>query len=280
MTRAQREPVHPFLDRRGPIGFAHRGGSESAPENTLPAFAAAVELGYLYLETDVHLTRDGVVVAFHDARIDRVTDGRGAIAELSIAELETADAGHAFTPDGGRTHPFRGRGVTVPRLERLLERWPQARLNIDPKSDAVVEPLAALIERHAAWSRVCIGSFSDRRLRRVRALARGHACTSKGPHAIAVARAVAGLGRIPRAHADCVPVPVRHGPFPIVTRRFVAAAHRAALPVHVWTIDDEATMHRLLDLGVDGIMTDRPGLLREVFAQRGHDVAGSPPPAP
>ncbi|MBI5105465.1 MAG: glycerophosphodiester phosphodiesterase [Solirubrobacterales bacterium] len=269
-----RRRTHPFLDHPGPLAIAHRGGAGEAPENTLPAFAAAVELGYRHLETDVHLTRDGVLVAFHDAALDRVTDGTGAIAQLRLADVRAADAGHAFTPDGGRTFPFRGAGVQVPTLEELLAAWPATFLNIDPKSDTCVAPLAALLDRHAAWDRVCLGAFSDARLRSLRALGRGRACTSMGPRAVALARAASAAGRVPRLGADCVQVPPRHGRVPIVTARFVAAAHRAGLPVHVWTIDDEAEMERLLDLGVDGVMTDELRLLRSVLLRRGAWRAG------
>jgi glycerophosphoryl diester phosphodiesterase len=260
--------THAFLDGPAPVAFAHRGGADEAPENTLEAFAAAVALGYRYLETDAHLTRDGVLVACHDARLERITDRRGAIAELTIADVEAADAGYWFTHDGGRTFPFRGRGVRLPGLEDLLARWPSCRVNIDPKTDACVAPLVALLDRLAAWERVCIGSFSDRRLQRIRRLGRGRACTSMGPAAVLLARTAAVAGRMPRQGADCVQVPVRYRGIPIVTARCVAAAHRARLPVHVWTIDDEAAMHALLDLGVDGIMTDRPRLLRDVLARR------------
>lgn len=266
---------HPFLDVSGPVAFAHRGGMGEAPENTLPAFEAAWALGYRYLETDTHVTRDGVLVAFHDPSLDRVTDSAGAIADLEWAEVEAADAGYAFSPDGGRSFPFRGRGVRVPRLEQLLARWPVARVNIDPKSDACVVPLVTLIDRLGAWDRVCFGSFSDSRLRRIRALSAGRACTSMGPHAVAVARAAATVGLVPRRGAACIQVPRRHGRIAIVTARFVAAAHRAGLPVHVWTVNDEAQMHALLDLGVDGIMTDRLRLLRAVFASRGCSAVGA-----
>jgi glycerophosphoryl diester phosphodiesterase len=265
---------HRFLDRTAPIAFAHRGGAGEAPENTLAAFALAVELGYRYLETDAHLTRDGVLVAFHDPRLDRVTDRIGAIAELDIADVEAADAGHAFSTDGGRSFPFRGRGVRVPRVEELLVCWPEAQVNIDPKSDACVDPLVELIDRLRAWDRVCIGSFSDRRLRRVRELSRGRACTSMGPHAVALARAASCVGLMPRQGADCVQVPIRKGRVEIVTARFVRAAHRAGLPVHVWTVSDETLINELLDLGVDGIMTDRLRLLRGVFGDRGLALGG------
>jgi glycerophosphoryl diester phosphodiesterase len=273
-VRARRHGLHPFLDRPGPIAVAHRGGAEEAPENTLEAFGAAVALGYRYLETDAHVSRDGVVVAFHDARLDDSTDRTGAIAALSIAEIAEADAGYVFSPDGGRSHPFRARGIRIPRLEELLLRWPEARVNIDPKTDACVEPLVAMIDRLGAWDRIGIGSFSDRRLRRIRALSRGRACTSMGPRAVAAARAAALCGSMPRQGADCVQVPLRRGPIPIVTAGFVRAAHRAGLPVHVWTVNAESSMHELLDLGVDGIMTDRPRHLRDVFAARGLALAG------
>ena len=159
--------------------------------------------------------------------------------------------------------------MRVPRLEELLLRWPQARVNIDPKADASVEPLVALIDRLGAWDRVCVGSFSDRRLRRVRALSQGRACTSMGPVAVAVARSLSLTGRMPRQGAQCIQVPIHSGRIRIVSRRFVRAAHLAALAVHVWTVNERSTMHELLDLGVDGIMTDRPRVLRDVFVERG-----------
>jgi glycerophosphoryl diester phosphodiesterase len=272
----RRHGLHPYLDQPAPIAIAHRGGAEEAPQNTLAAFGAAVALGYRYLETDAHVTRDGVVVAFHDPRLDTITDRAGAIAALSITEVEAADAGYHFSLDNGDSFPFRGRGLRIPRLEELLLRWPQARVNIDPKADACVQPLVALVDRLGAWDRVAFGAFSDRRLRRLRALSRGLACTSMGPRAVAVARTAALCGRMPRQHADCIQVPPRRGPIRIVTARFVRAAHRAGLPVHVWTVNDESPMHDLLDVGVDGIITDRPSLLRDVLAARGLPVADGP----
>jgi glycerophosphoryl diester phosphodiesterase len=267
------EDVHAFLDEPGPIAFAHRGGADEAPENTLAAFEIAVALGYRYLETDAYITRDGVLVAFHDARLDRVTDRVGAIAQLSIAEVGAADAGYAFSRDGGTTFPFRGREIGIPRLEEILLRWPDVRVNIDPKADGCVAPLAALLDRLDAWHRVCVGSFSDRRLHQMRRFGRGRACTSMSPREVGLARLAATAGVMPRLGADCIQVPPRRGPVPIVTRRFVAAAHRAGLPVHVWTINEEAAMNRLLDLGVDGIMSDRLRLLRDVFGRRGLQLA-------
>ncbi|MGO9973267.1 MAG: glycerophosphodiester phosphodiesterase [Solirubrobacteraceae bacterium] len=267
--------MHAYLADPGPVAFAHRGGAGDAPENTLAAFEIARQLGYRYLETDVHLTRDGALVAFHDDRLDRVTDRTGAISELDIDEVLAADAGYTFSPDGGRTFPFRGCGIRVPRMAEILAQWPDARVNIDPKSDACVEPLAVLLDELEAWERVCVGSFSDQRLHRIRRLARGRACTSMGPRAVTVVRLASETGRMPRLGAHCIQVPISQGPVRIVTGRFVAAAHRAGLRVHVWTINDERTIDELLDLGVDGIMTDQLRVLSGVFAGRGLTLDGS-----
>lgn len=258
-----------FLDHPGPIAFAHRGGSLDAPENTMPAFEAAVAAGYRYLETDVHLTADGQLVAFHDASLDRVTDMRGKLIDLPLRRIQEADAGYSFTLDEGETHPYRGRGITVPTLEELLSRWPEVRVNIDPKEDFSVDALVALLKRMNAFDRVCIGSFSDRRLLRVRALAGRAVCTSMGRNAVVMAWVLARLGRMARVDADCIQVPVLWREARIVDNHLIRAAHRAGLPVHVWTVNDADEMRTLLDDGVDGIMTDRPAVLRDVLIERG-----------
>ena len=246
--------TYTYLDHDGPIPFAHRGGACEAPENTMPAFEHAVRLGYRYVETDVHVTADGVLLAFHDDRLDRVTDRQGVISSLPWAEVRRARV------DGREP---------IPRLEDLLSTWPDLRVNIDPKHDGAVESLAEVLTRCDAVDRVCVGAFSDKRIARVRALVGERLCTSAGPRQ--VARMVAAARGVPggRVTAACLQVPTRQGRIPLVTRRFVGAAHRRGLPVHVWTIDDAAEMERLLDLGVDGIMTDRPQVLREVLEHRG-----------
>ncbi len=259
----------PYLTSDGPLAFAHRGGSKERPENTMESLTAAVELGYLHLETDTQMTRDGVLLAFHDETLDRVTDLHGPVSEHTLAEVRRADAGYSFSLDGGRTHPFRGRGVTVPTLEEVLLAFPATRFNIDAKQERVVAPLAALIHRLGADDRICIGSFRDARLRRFRRLSRGRICTSMGRTSIIAARLTSLAGRMPALGADCVQVPTAQWGVRIVDRGFVQAAHRGGLQVHVWTIDDRPTMERLLDLGVDGIMSDRPTLLREVLQARG-----------
>jgi glycerophosphoryl diester phosphodiesterase len=257
-----------FLDHATPIAIAHRGGAEELPENTLLAFDAAVELGYHHLETDAHLSGDGVVFSFHDHVLDRVTDRRGRLSRLSSEEILGADAAYHFSPDG-RTFPLRGTGVRIPTMEEVLTRWPGVFVNIDTKSDAVVAPLVELLRRLDAFDRVCIGSFSDERLRRVRRLSGGRVCTSMGPRGITTAWLASRTGRMPRLQADCVQVPIRARRLVVVDRRFVDSAHRAGLQVHVWTIDDAAEMSHVLDLGVDAVMTDRPRLLRDVLTARG-----------
>ncbi len=243
-----------FLSQAEPIAFAHRGGAGDWPENTLPAFAAAVALGYRYVETDVHVTADGVLCAFHDDKLDRVTDRTGVIAELAWSEVAQARV------DG--TEP-------IPTLDQLLETWPDLRINIDPKHDSAVDALAATLRRHQAVERVCIGAFSDRRLARLRRLLGPRLCTSMGPRSVARLKAASFGPPVGPFEAACVQVPPSQGPAPLVDARFVAAAHRRQLPVHVWTIDDRAEMERLLDLGVDGIMTDRPAELKAVLVERG-----------
>jgi glycerophosphoryl diester phosphodiesterase len=240
-----------FLDHHGVLAFAHRGGALEAPENTMTAFEYAVGLGYRYLETDAYATRDGVLISFHDDKLDRVTDAKGKV------EASTWD-------DVGRARI--GGVEPIPLLEDLLARWPDVRINIDPKHDAAVAPLIALIKRMGAEDRVCIGSFSDKRIRQVVDAFDGRVCTSFGPAGIL--RLKTGWpGR--RVAQGCAQVPVRANNVTIVTRRFVEAAERLGLHVHVWTIDDEAEMNRLLDLGVHGLMTDRPAVLKRVLVERG-----------
>jgi glycerophosphoryl diester phosphodiesterase len=248
----------PFLDSPGVLAFAHRGAhgpdAGGVVENTMAAFEAAVRLGYRYVETDVHLTADGVLVAFHDARLDRVTDRKGKIADLPWSEVERA----RLAGDEG-----------VPLFEDLLGSWPDLRVNVEPKADAAVEPLAAVVERTGSIARVCTGSFSGRRMARLRKRLGPRLCTSLGPLGTVQLRVASfGVPTGPLA-AACAQVPVRQGPVPVVDGRFVAAAHRRGLQVHVWTIDEAGEMERLLDLGVDGLMTDRPVLLKEVLTARG-----------
>ncbi len=242
--------LHPYLDWDGPIPFAHRGGASDVPENTLPAFQYAIDHGYRYVETDVQVTADGVLVAFHDNDLSRTCGRQARISELPWSEVRTA------LVDG--TAP-------IPLLEEMLGEWPELRVNIDCKSNAAVEALVATLRRCDALDRVCVGAFSDIRMRKLRSLLGDRLCTALAPAGVAALR----FGRPRRAGGDAAQVPTAQGRLTVVNEAFVGRAHSLGIKVHVWTIDDPAEMHRLLDLGVDGLMTDKPLVLRDVFEERG-----------
>jgi glycerophosphoryl diester phosphodiesterase len=247
---------HPFLDVDGPIAFAHRGGLSVAPENTMAAFQDAVSLGYTHVETDVHVTSDGILVAFHDDGLLRTCGIDASIEQTPWSELKDARV------DGREP---------IPLLEDILATWPGLRVNIDCKTADAEDALIATLVRLDCLDRVCVGSFSDRRLRRFRSHFGEALCTSTGPREVAslvlASRTRHTLARTGPARA--AQVPVSQGPVPVVTRAFVSCAHRLGLQVHVWTVDDPAEIARLLDTGVDGIMSDDTRALRDVFTARG-----------
>ncbi|WP_225836623.1 glycerophosphodiester phosphodiesterase [Streptomyces sp. NK08204] len=246
---------HPYLDHPGPIPFAHRGGAADGLENTAAQFRRAVELGYRYMETDVHATADGRLVAFHDATLDRVTDGMGRIGDLPWEEVRHARV-------GGRE--------PVPLFEELLETFPDVRWNVDMKAESALRPLLELIERTQAWDRVCVGSFSEARVVRAQRLAGPRLATSFGTRGVLSLRLRSlGLPVAVRRSAVAAQVPQAQSGVPVVDHRFVRTAHALGLQVHVWTINEPERMHRLLDLGVDGIMTDHIDTLRKVMEDRG-----------
>ena len=243
------------------VAMAHRGGAYhpglEGLENTLTAFRHAVDLGYRYLETDVHATRDGTLLAFHDAVLDRVTEHRGQVERLTYAEVAEALI-------GGREQ--------IPTMASLLEEFPETCFNIDLKADGAVEPLAALVESAQAHDRVCVGSFSQRRIVRFRRLVGPRVATASGPAGVVAFRLLphARLVRLlARPSGAVLQVPHRRPGITVVTPGFVRRAHALGKHVHVWTVDDPAEMHHLLDLGVDGLITDRTDLLREVLVARG-----------
>lgn len=250
---------HPFayLDSPMPIAFAHRGGAAHGDENTAEAFARAVALGYRYVETDVHATADGVAVVFHDPTLDRLTGVKGRIAEMNWADLASIRVGGA---------------AIVPRLDDVLGSWPDVRFNIDVKSDGGVEPTIAELARTGVTDRVLLASFSDARLDRLRALAGPRIATSLGMRGVARLRLASLTGRPVKLPPSVVAaqVPPRYAGVPVVDRRFIEYARRLGLHVHVWTIDEPDQMDGLLDLGVDGIMTDHVDVLRDVYLRRGH----------
>ena len=249
-----------FLDGPGPVAMAHRGGAIEHLENTLPAFEACVDMGYRYLETDVRVTADGVLVVFHDPTLERVTDRTGRIESLPWAEVSAARI-------GGRE--------PILRLEDLLGAWPDVRFNLDIKAAGVLAPLVRTVRRLAITDRICLGSFSDARIAAARRLFGPSVCTALGPRGVAALRLssysprAAGLVRI---QAGVAQVPLQLGGRALLDERFLAAAHARDLQVHVWTVDTEEETTAMLDLGVDGVMTDRPAMLRELLEKRGQWV--------
>jgi glycerophosphoryl diester phosphodiesterase len=248
-------PRFAFLDHPGPIPFAHRGGGREQPENSMAAFAHAVGLGFRYVETDVQATRDGVAVLFHDLTLDALTDRVGRIADHTWGELRQARI-------AGRE--------PLARLDDLLAAWPDLRVNLEPKTDQAVDALAEAVRRTGALSRVCVGSFSGARVHRTRKLLGPELCTSLGPLGVTRLRlASLGVSAGRRFVEAAAQVATHHYGLRVVDSAFLKAAERHGLQVHVWTIDREADMERLLDLGVDGIMSGRPSALRAVLQRRG-----------
>lgn len=252
--RGDRAPGHPYF-ATGFQAFAHRGGIwPGIGENSLAAFARAGEAGFVHLETDVHVTADGVLVAFHDESLERVTDGHGLVAERTIAELAEIRIGGT---DG------------IPLLAELLEAFPRAFFNIDLKAPGAVAPLAALLKETGAQQRVCVSSFSRARISAFRRLAPEVATGLSRFGVVALWLGLPGLTRLLHGQAAQVPARFYRDRLPLVTSRFVRTAHRHGIRVHVWTINDAPTMDALLELGVDGIVTDQPDVLRDVLRQRG-----------
>jgi glycerophosphoryl diester phosphodiesterase len=243
-------PTHPFLVGAHPLALAHRGGAAESAENSPLAFQHAVDLGYRWIETDVRATIDGHAVVFHDATLDRTTDAQGSVAAVPLALVRSARMSDGQAP------------IT---LADALRRWPEVRFNVDVKSDDTVAAFLRAVADADAWDRVCAAAFSTARLTQLRALAGARLATSMGPSE--VTRLL--LGAPDRSPACAAQVPHRARGVPLVTRRFVRQAHRRGLHVHVWTVNEPDEMRTLLDLGVDGLITDRPTLLREVLISRG-----------
>ncbi|MGW6569253.1 glycerophosphodiester phosphodiesterase family protein [Streptomyces sp. NPDC054975] len=251
MTRVR----HPYLDHPSPIPFAHRGGAADGLENTATAFRRAAQAGYRYFETDVHTTADGALVAFHDSTLDRVTDATGRIRDLPWAAVREARV-------AGKE--------PLALFEELLEEFPDARWNVDLKAESSLLPLVDLIRRTGAWDRVCVGSFTEGRVARAQRLAGARLATSYGVKGVLGLRLRSlGIPAAIRAGAVAAQVPESQSGIPVVDRRFVREAHARGLQVHVWTVNDPERMNVLLDLGVDGIMTDHLETLRTVLTERG-----------
>ena len=253
-----------------PLIYAHRGGAALRPENTIAAFDHGLACGAEGLEFDVHLSRDGIVVIHHDDTLDRTTNGRGPLAALTAAELEALDAGYHFEDEDDTGFPFRGQGIGVPTFREVLRRYPGARLIIEMKvgGEELARRVVDEVRAAGAADRVAVGSFYPEAIRAVRryepAIATGAA---KEETRWALYRAWIGLGIGATPYRE-FQVPEWAGYTPIVTRRFVNAAHRAGIPVKVWTVNGAEDMRRLVAVGVDALITDRPDVARSVVDAR------------
>ncbi|MCC7033424.1 MAG: glycerophosphodiester phosphodiesterase [Acidobacteria bacterium] len=265
----------PAFQSDHPLVFAHRGGAALAPENTLIAFENGLAHGADGMELDVHLSRDGVPVVIHDGTVDRTTSGTGSVASFTAAELAALDAGHRFARDGG--YPFRDRGHGVPTLEAVLARWPAARVIIEMKNGTPALGTAAVevVRRVGAQSRVCLGSFQQEALDAVRVLAPDVATGASLPEARRALRRswVRWPFRPPRPYV-AFQVPEWSGRTRVVSPAFVRQVHREGQVVQVWVVDRESDARRLLDMGVDGLISDRPDV---IVPFRNRRAAASPP---
>lgn len=253
-----------------PLVFAHRGGGGLFPENTLEAFKYSVEMGVDVLELDVHSTLDGKLVVLHDRTIDRTTNGQGNVKDLTLENLKRLDAGYKFTTDGGQTFPFRGKGITIPTLEEILAAFPSMTFNIEPKQQtpSITKPLCAILREKNATGNVIVGSFRQEVLDEFRAEC-SEVATSASPSEVSqfLAYYKTGIASSYAPPMQALQVPENVGYLNVVSKDFVDAAHKLNLKVHVWTINKPEDMQRLLEMGVDGIMTDYPDKLLELLGR-------------
>lgn len=250
---------YPFLEHDGVLAFSHRGGAGDWPENTMAAFQHSIDLGYRYLETDVHLSADGILFAFHDDNLKERTGLDANIADLDACDID------ALLVDGV---------LPIPRFTDVVTTWPTARLNVDTKSDASVVPLIEMIREHNLIDRICVGSFADRRIKMCRRELGPDLCTSMGQREVArLLLASRGLADPSLLVAACAQIPQKYG-VTVTTPAVVEQAHACGIQVHVWTIDEPDDMRQLLDIEVDGIMTDKPEILRQVLINRNEWAPG------
>jgi glycerophosphoryl diester phosphodiesterase len=266
-------PEHPYFrqDAHGrPLVIAHRGGAGLWPENTLHAFERAAELGVDVIETDVRTTADGELVLIHDEAVNRTTDGSGRVRQFTLAELKRLDAGYRWSPDGGRSFPLRGRGLTVPTLREVFAALPSTRFNIEPKDSEppIAAPLCRLIREHGMTARVMVAAFRDSSMEQFRREC-PEVATSAGTAEVAgfLSLQRAGLADSYGPGMQALQVPEWAGSLRVLSAEFVAAAHARNLRVHAWTVNSEDDMRRLIGLDVDGVMTDYPDRLLKVLGR-------------
>jgi glycerophosphoryl diester phosphodiesterase len=276
MAFSQSATDTPFAEKiqRRPLVMAHRGGAGLWPENTMHSFERAVDLGVDVLETEIQGTADNILVLMHDSTVDRTTNGSGPISSFTLEELKTLDAGYNWSTDGGQTFPFRGSGITVPTLEELCTALPTVRINIDIKQEkpSLVASLCKTIRTFDMVDKVMVASFSSKVLKAFR---RGcpEVTTSAGTGEVALffLMNLVFLGGFYRSGFQAFQIPEHSSGLRVLTKRFVKTAHDLNLAVHVWTINETMDMQRLLELGVDGIITDYPDRLISLLREPGDD---------
>ncbi len=245
---------HPYLADQDFICFAHRGGGAEQRENSSSAFSAAVAMGYRYIETDVQATADGTLIVFHDDTLDRTTDGSGTISALPYSAVREALIG----------------GVEpIMTLEQALEEYPEVCFNVDIKTEKALAPTLDLLARMKCFERICLASFSDNRLARVRQHLGPKVCTSAGPKGVFALKLSSWGAPLPTPAVHCAQVPIAEYGITIVTSGFIKHCNNMDIAVHVWTIDNEDEMRRLIRLGVNGLISDRPTLLKQVAMEEG-----------
>ena len=259
---------HPYLQRNGILVIAHRGGGGLAPENTMEAFRKGVALGSDILELDIRASEDGVLMVIHDESVERISNGDGNVHQKNLKYLKELDAGYRWTNDGGKTYPFRDRGITIPTLEELFQEFPDMRMNIDikQKSPSIVEPFGHLIRKYRREDRTLVASFDHDTLEHFRTIF-PEVLTAAGEKEARrfIYMHLFGLGWLAPLKCAAFQLPEFNGNMRILTKRFIRAAHRRGMQVHPWTIDSYKDLQRFIDLGVDGIMTNFPDRLQELL---------------
>jgi len=259
-----------YTELKHPLVIAHQGGDGLWPGETLLAYQNSVDLGVDVLEMDIHITKDGVLVLMHDETVDRTTDGTGEIENMTLEEIKKLDAGYDWSPDNGATTPFRGQGLKVATLEEVFSAFPDKRMTIEIKKTniSMAEPFCNLIRKHNMQDKVLVASFHDDRLKEFRAECPEVATSSaKNETTIYVLLTKAFLGKFYSPKFYALQVPEESGGITVMTKGFVEAAHASNLAVEPWTINDEETMRKFIEWGVDGIITDRPDILLSVLGR-------------
>ena len=272
-------PDHPFFDPDdGVLVIAHRGGRRLWPENTLYAYQKAAELNVDLIEMDLHSTQDGVLVMMHDDTVDRTTNGTGAIQDFTLSELKQLDAGYQWTDDQGASYPYRGQGVVVPTMAEVFTALPNARLNIEIKQvePSIVQPFCELIREYGMVERVLIASFDQGTIDHFRQVC-PEVATTAGEDEVRVLYGMSYvyLGNLYSPASQAAQVPEYSGSIHVLIPLFVRAAQGRNLDVHVWTVNELEDMQRMLDLGVDGIITDYPDRLLELLGRKNTMSSGS-----